>query len=80
MQRLFAALKAFDDYLASDAPLGFPAEQIFQGAIADSLTHIGQIAMLRRLAECPIRAENYFVAKIAAGRVGEEQAAPVREF
>jgi hypothetical protein len=80
VQRFHAALQAFDDYLASDSTLGFPAEKIFQGAIADSLTHIGQIAMLRRLAGCPIRGENYFRADIAAGRVGEEQAAPKQEF
>lgn len=80
VQRFFASLQAFDDYLASDSPLGFPAEKIFQGGVADSLTHIGQIAMLRRLAGCPIRAENYFAAHISAGRVGEDQAPPVREF
>jgi len=80
VKRFFAALKAFDDYLASDSPLGYPAEKIFQGGIADSLTHIGQIAMLRRLAGCPIRGENYFRAEIVAGRVGEQQAAPAAEF
>lgn len=80
VQRFFNALKAFDDYLASDSPLGYSAEKIFQGGIADSLTHIGQIAMLRRLAGCPIRGENYFRAHIAAGRVGEDQAAAVQEF
>ena len=80
VQRFFKALKAFDDYLASDLPLGFPAEKIFQGGVADSLTHIGQIAMLRRLAGCPIRGESYFRADIVAGRVGEQQAAAVREF
>jgi hypothetical protein len=26
----------------------------------DSLTHVGQITMLRRLAGCPVRSENYF--------------------
>jgi len=80
VQRFFKALQAFDDYLASDAQLGFPAEKIFQGAIADSLTHIGQIAMLRRLAGYPIRGENYFRADIVTGRVGEKQAAPRSEF
>ena len=49
-QRFFAALKAFDDYLASDEPLHADAEPLFQGPIADALTHVGQIAMLRRLA------------------------------
>ncbi len=78
--RFFATLIKFDDYLASSEPLHSPAEGLFQGPIADALTHIGQLAMLRRLASCPIKGENYFKAEIAAGRVGSEQAAPRREF
>ncbi len=79
-QRFFAALAAFDAYLASDAPLHAPAEKLFQGPIADALTHVGQIAMLRRLAGVPMRGENYYVADIAAGRVGPGQALPKKEF
>ena len=78
--RFFAALQRFDDYLASDAPLAVPAEKLFQGAIADSLTHIGQLAMLRRLAGTKMKSENYSRADIVAGRVGAEQTAPKREF
>jgi len=78
--RFFDALLRFDNHLASDAPLACLAEQLFQGPIADALTHIGQLAMLRRLADVPIRGENYFKADIASGRVGLEQAAPRREF
>ena len=80
VQRFFQTLKNFDEYLGSDLPLGFPAEQLFQEPVADSLTHIGQIAMLRRLAGCPIRGENYFQADIVAGRAGSEQSAPKMEF
>lgn len=80
VKRFFTALEAFDAYLASDSPLGFPAEKLFQGPIADALTHIGQIAMLRRLAGAPVKGENYFGAGITAGRVGSDQAAPVQEF
>ncbi len=78
--RFFAALKKFDDYLASTEPLHTPAEGLFQGPVADALTHIGQLAMLRRLAGCKIKGENYFKAKITPGRVGQEQEAPRREF
>jgi hypothetical protein len=78
--RFFAALEAFDQRLSSDTPLGYPAEKLFQGPIADALTHVGQIAMLRRLAGCKVRGENYFAAKIEVGRVGVEQAAGVIEF
>ena len=78
--RFHATLKALDDYLASDAPLNCEPEKLFQGAIADALTHVGQLAMLRRLAGAKITGENYYQADIVAGRVGQEQTAPKREF
>jgi hypothetical protein len=80
LERFFAAVKKFDDYLASAEPLHSPAEGLMQAPVADSLTHIGQIAMLRRLAGSPVKGENYFKAEIAAGRVGLEQSSPRREF
>jgi hypothetical protein len=78
--RFFKALKLFDDYLASDLPLQAPVEKLFQGPIADALTHVGQIAMLRRMAGAPIRGENYFVADIQAGAVGVDQSPAKHEF
>jgi len=78
--RFFATLQRFDDYLASDAPLACAPEQLFQGPVADALNHVGQIAMLRRLAGTPIKGENYYRADIVSGRVGAEQALARREF
>lgn len=78
--RFFRALRDFDDYLASGAPLGHPAEQLMQGPIADALTHTGQLTMLRRMAGSPVRGESYARAHIRAGQVGLEQPAPVVEF
>ena len=78
--RFHDALKRLDDYLASDAPLACEPERLFQGAIADALTHIGQLAMLRRLAGAKITGENFYQAEIVTGRLGQEQAAPRREF
>jgi hypothetical protein len=80
IDRFFAAIKKFDDYLASSEPLQVSPEGLFQGPLADALTHAGQIAMLRRLAGSPIKGENYFKADIAVGRVGFEQPTPRREF
>jgi hypothetical protein len=80
VQRFFASLARFDAYLASDEPLGSTAEQLFQGPVADALTHVGQLTMLRGLAGVPIRAENYAQAQIETGTVGLEQAAPRFEF
>ena len=78
--RFHRALEAFDSRLASGQPLKFSAEKLFQGPIADALTHVGQVAMLRRMAGAPIRGENYFQAGIETGRVGQAQAAAVKEF
>jgi hypothetical protein len=78
--RFFAGLEAFDRRLASDTPLAVPPEQLFQGPIADALTHVGQIAMLRRMAGAPVKAENYFKAAISAGSVSSEQPPPRVEF
>jgi hypothetical protein len=78
--RFFASLQALDAALASDDELGSPIEKIFQGPIADALTHVGQIALMRRLASTPIRGENYFVAEIVKGRVGKEQSGKRVEF
>ncbi len=71
--RFFATLQKFDEYLASDAPLLAPVEKLFQGPVADALTHVGQLTMLRRLADAPIKGENYFKAEIVAGHMGTKQ-------
>jgi len=76
IDRFHTALKSFDDYLASDSELSASCERLFQGPIADALTHVGQIAMLRRVAGEPMKGENYSRAKIAAGQVGADQERP----
>lgn len=78
--RFFAGLLALEEQLASGAPLAAAPEKLFQGPVADALTHVGQIALLRRMAGSPVRGENYLKADIAAGRVGPEQAPPRAEF
>lgn len=78
-ERFFGSLKGLDDFLASEAPLQ-SVERLVQGPIVDAITHAGQLAMLRREAGAPIRAEAYFISDIAVGRVGAEQAPPKREL
>ena len=79
-QRFFESLQTFDAFLATGGPLHAPVEQLFQGPVADALTHVGQLAMLRRLSGSPIRGENFFVADIKAGQVGAAQPAPLKTF
>jgi hypothetical protein len=79
-QRFFAALASLDAYLASGQPVHAEIERLVRGPIADALTHVGQLAMLRRLAGSPAAGENFFVASIAVGKVGVEQPAAVKPF
>jgi hypothetical protein len=78
--RFHEALARLDARIASGAQLSESAGALFQGPIADALTHVGQINMLRRLAGVPIKGENYHRAEIVPGRVGGEQSAPRKEF
>jgi hypothetical protein len=78
--RFFAVVKTLDDYLASDNEIEKPLEKLFQGPVADALTHVGQINLLRRMFDSPVRGENYFRAEIEIGRVGAEQSANRTEF
>ena len=78
--RFFRAIEALDQRIASHGLGAASAEKLFQSAIADALTHTGQIAVLRRMAGIAVRPENYAAADIATGRVGPEQAPPRAEF
>ena len=80
VERLFAGLAKLDARLAADEPLGNPAEKIFQGPIADALTHVGQLSMIRGIAGAPVRPESYGRAALKAGRVGRDQPAAKAEY
>jgi hypothetical protein len=80
VSRFFDGLARLDAQLAAQDPAGASIEQLLQGPIADALTHVGQLTLLRRLAGAPVRGENYLRADIAAGRVGLDQTPPRREF
>ncbi len=64
--------------LASDAPCSISTEQLLQGPFADTMTHVGQLAMLRRLADSPVAPENFIYADIRADRLLADQSPPAR--
>jgi hypothetical protein len=78
--RFFAGLLAFDDALAASAFDSIAPGVIFQGPIADALTHVGQLSMIRGTVGAPVRPESYAKAEITTGRVGREQSATRKEF
>jgi hypothetical protein len=78
--RFFRGLAAIDLAVASASFDKFPPEIIFQGPIADALTHVGQLSLLRGVAGGSVRPESYARAEIQIGRVGTEQSATRKEF
>jgi hypothetical protein len=77
--RFFDNLATLDRELAATTA-DVSIEKLIQGPLADALTHVGQLAMLRGMAGAPVRPESYARAEIVAGRVSIEQAPPGREF
>ena len=82
--RFFDGLAALDRAITADeslrGPVENPIEKLIQGPLADALTHVGQLAMLRGMASSPIRPESYARAEIVIGRVGMEQTPPRAPF
>ena len=72
VDRFYAGLAALDARLCSPEPLGKSPAKLFQGPVADTLQHVGQLAMLRRLAGSPVKGENFYKADIQIGRVGPD--------
>jgi len=84
VKRFFDTVGQLDHALASGGSLSGPSEnqveKLIQGPLADALTHVGQLAMLRGMAGSPVRPESYARAEIVVGRVGIQQAAARAEF
>lgn len=76
--RFHEMLEAVGALLAGDAACSMTTEQLFQGPFADTMTHVGQLAMLRRLADAPVAPENFIYADIRAERLAADQPPPAR--
>jgi len=78
VDRFHGLLEVVGKLLATGAPCSLSTEQLLQGPFADTLTHVGQLAMLRRLADSPVAPENFIYADIRADRLQADQPPPAR--
>lgn len=70
VSRFFATMSALDRSLMLRAKLtGRTEEQLLQGPLADAMTHLGQLAMLRRMASSPLSKEDFDEAPIRLGDI-----------
>jgi hypothetical protein len=72
--RFHAMLEDLAQHLAAGAELsGTTEERLLQGPLADAMTHVGQLAMLRRLAGSPVPPENFIEAAVDPTNLGPTQ-------
>ena len=76
--RFHQMLGAVGDLLAGETRCSITTEQLLQGPFADTMTHVGQLAMLRRLADAPVAPENFIYADIRAERLDAAQPPPAK--
>jgi hypothetical protein len=80
VERFHAMLEDLARQIDSDAQLqhGISPERLLQGPLADAMTHVGQLALLRRLHGSPVAPENFVFADIDPHRLGPNQPSPAR--
>lgn len=78
-RRFHEMLEALRDSLDAGGNLGsLTPPQLLQGPLPDVLTHVGQLAMLRRLAGIPVPPENFIFADVRGDRLGADQPLPAQ--
>ncbi len=75
--RLHETLDSLKRHIEDEDPLReLTPERMLQGQLSDAMSHVGQLAMLRRLLGAPIPPENFIMADIDGTNVGPDQPSP----
>lgn len=75
--RFHAVLQSLSDDFADDTLRArITDEQFLQGPLSDAMTHVGQLAMLRRLEGTPVPSENFIFAQISSDNLSAAQPLP----
>jgi hypothetical protein len=77
MKHFYETLSKMDKSFQEKGPDGVSEEQLLQGPLSDSMAHVGQLLLLRRLADSPVPSENFIYADMRKGVVGPDQPEPV---
>ena len=77
VEHFYETLSKLDGSMKERRPREVTEEQLLQGPLSDSMAHVGQLLMFRRIADSPVPSENFIYADIRKGAVGPEQPEPV---
>ena len=76
-EAFYYILSKLDESFQEKIPNQVTLEQLLQGPLSDTMAHIGQLLLLRRMVGSPIAAENFLKADIQKGVLGPNQPEPV---
>ena len=77
VDRFHETLRAlYDDFGNEELVASITDEQFLHGPLSDAMTHVGQLAMLRRLEGTPVPSENFIYARISPENLTRHQAEP----
>ena len=77
IENFYSILERLDASITETDPREVSHLQLLQGPFSDSMAHVGQLLMLRRIAGSPVPSENFIYADIRCGAVGRSQPPPV---
>ena len=77
VEAFYGILSKLDESIRERDPNEVTHEQLLQGPLSDSMAHVGQLLMLRRMAGSPVPSENFLLADIRQGVLGPDQPEPV---
>lgn len=78
IERFHATLELLAlDFADPTSAASISDEQFLHGPLADTMTHVGQLALLRRLAGAPVPSENFIYADVRAANLSATQSLPV---
>jgi hypothetical protein len=77
VKRFYDTISKLDKSIQTQKLREVTEDRILQGPFSDAMAHIGQLLMLRRLADSPVPSENFLFADINAGVLGPDQPEPV---
>ncbi len=73
VNRFYEIIQELDKLISKDELREIHPKKLLQGPLSDSMTHIGQIAMIRRIFGSPIAPENFVFADIESNNLGKNQ-------
>ncbi len=68
VDRFYGVLEKLDQVFIESKTGEITWRQLLQGHLSDAITHVGQLTMLRRMADSPVPYENFIKANV---RIGE---------